>query len=167
MKKDPIPANIDGFYVKEDDDDAEAAEEAAVGGAAAADAAKKGKDKKGKKGVKGKTGGVEGEMTVTRLADDHFYLVSAAVGELKDREFMATHWPAGLDATLTMVSEAFGVLAVAGPRSRDLLARCTDADVSNDAFPWLTAQCIAVCGVGVRARRGGGALRGAVRALKS
>ncbi len=101
------------------------------------------------------TGRVEGEMTVTRLADDHFYLVSAAVGELKDREFFETHLPDGLDATLTTVSQDYGVLAVAGPRSRDLLARCTDADLSNEAFRWLTAQEIEVCGVSLRALRVG------------
>lgn len=101
------------------------------------------------------TGRVESEMTVTRLADDHFYLVSAAVGELKDREYMTTHWPTGLDAILTTVSEAFGVLSVVGPSARDLLARCTAADVSNRAFPWLTAQQIIVCGVEVRALRVG------------
>ena len=101
------------------------------------------------------TGRVESEMTVTRLADDHFYLVSAAVGELKDREYMTTHWPTGLDAILTTVSEAFGVLSVVGPSARDLLARCTAADVSNRAFPWLTAQQIIVCGGEVRALRVG------------
>ena len=78
------------------------------------------------------TGRVESEMTVTRLADDHFYLVSAAVGELKDREYMTTHWPTGLDAILTTVSEAFGVLSVVGPSARDLLARC-NADLLNAA----------------------------------
>jgi dimethylglycine dehydrogenase len=101
------------------------------------------------------TGRVESEMTVTRLADDHFYLVSAAVGELKDREYMTTHWPTGLDAILTTVSEAFGVLSVVGPSARDLLTRCTAADVSNRVFPWLTAQQIIVCGVEVRALRVG------------
>ena len=41
------------------------------------------------------TGRIEGEATVSRLAEDHFYLVSAAVGEQKDREYFETHWPRG------------------------------------------------------------------------
>ena len=101
------------------------------------------------------TGRVEGEMTVTRFAEDHFYLVSAAVGELKDREFIETHLPDGLDATLATVSQYYGVLSVAGPLARDLLGRCTEADLSNAAFPWLSAQEVDVCGVSLRALRVG------------
>ncbi len=101
------------------------------------------------------TGRVEGEMTVTRLAEDHFYLVSAAVGELKDREHYERHVPEGLEATLTTVSEDYGVLSVAGPRARHLLARCTGTDLANEAFPWLTAQETEVCGVPLRALRVG------------
>lgn len=100
-------------------------------------------------------GRIEGEMTVTRLADDHLYLVSAAVGEQKDREYFETHWPSHADAELRVVSEAFGVITLAGPLSRDLLARCTDADLSNDAFRWLGAHRIIVAGNDVRALRVG------------
>ncbi len=101
------------------------------------------------------SGRIEGEMTVTRLADDHLYLVSAAVGEIKDREYFQTHWPAGADAELRVVSDDLGVIALAGPLARDLLARCTDADLSNDAFRWLRARTISVAGVDVRALRVG------------
>ena len=101
------------------------------------------------------TGRIEGEATITRLGDDHFYLVSAAVGEQKDREYLETHWPAGARAELRVRSEEFGVLAVAGPRARQLLARCTDADLGNEAFRWLSAQSIAVAGADVRALRVG------------
>ncbi|MEM7337096.1 MAG: FAD-dependent oxidoreductase [Actinomycetota bacterium] len=101
------------------------------------------------------TGRIESEMTVTRLADDHLYLVSAAVGEGKDREYIETHAPAGAEFELRNRSLDFGVLAIAGPNSRDLLARCTDADISNEAFRWLRAQQITVAGVPVRALRVG------------
>ncbi|MDH3707266.1 MAG: aminomethyltransferase family protein, partial [Acidimicrobiia bacterium] len=98
---------------------------------------------------------VEGEMTITRLADDHFYLVSAAVGELKDREHFDSHTPPDADVELTTVSADIGVLVLAGPRSRELLARCTDASLDNEAFPWLTWQPVEVCGVELRALRVG------------
>lgn len=101
------------------------------------------------------TGRLEGEMTVTRLAEDHFYLVSAAVGERKDLEYLRTHIPARAEVELRMVSQDLGVLVVTGPRSRDLLARCTDAPLDNDAFGWLSVRNIDVCGVGVRALRVG------------
>ena len=101
------------------------------------------------------TGRLEGEATITRLADDHFYLVSAAVGEQKDREFFETHWPAGVRAELRVRSDDFGILAVTGPRARQLLARCTDTNLDNEAFRWLSAQSITIAGVGVRALRVG------------
>ena len=77
------------------------------------------------------------------------------MGEQKDREYFETHWPADARAELRVRSEDFGVLAVAGPRTRELLARCTDADLGNEAFRWLSAQSIAVAGVDVRALRVG------------
>ncbi len=104
-------------------------------------------------------GRIEGEMTVTRLPDDganqRFYLVSAAVGEQKDREYFETHWPAGAEAELRVVSGDYGVITVAGPRSRELLSRCTAADLGNDTFAWLRAREIDVAGVTTRALRVG------------
>lgn len=99
------------------------------------------------------TGRLEGEATITRLADDHFYLVSAAVGEQKDREYFETHWPDGARAELRVRSDEFGILAVTGPLARELLAQCTDAKLDNEAFRWLSAQNISVAGVDVRALR--------------
>ncbi len=99
------------------------------------------------------TGRIEGEMTAARLADDHLYLVSAAVGEQKDREYVETHWPDRADAELHVVSDDLGVITVAGPLARHLLARVTDADLSNESFRWLSVQTIAAAGVEVRALR--------------
>ena len=101
------------------------------------------------------TGRIEGETTISRLAEDHFYLVSAAVGEEKDREYMERHWPEGADAELRVRSLDLGVLAIAGPNARDLLTKVTDADLSNEAFRWLRAQEITVAGADVRALRVG------------
>ena len=99
---------------------------------------------------------IESELTVTRLAADHLYLVSAAAGEGKDREFFETHWPGGADAELVTRSMELGVLNVTGPEARQLLAGLTDADLGNEAFGWLRAQIITVAGVpNVRALRVG------------
>ena len=92
-------------------------------------------------------GRIEGEMTVTRLADDHFYLVSAAVGEGKDVEHFKTYWPEGANAELRSRSRELGAIAVTGPAARDVLAAVTDMDVSNDSFKWLRAQVGTVAGV--------------------
>ena len=99
---------------------------------------------------------IESELTVTRIAADHLYLVSAAAGEGKDREFFEAHWPDGADAELVTRSMELGVLNVTGPAARRLLDRVTDADLSNEAFGWLRGRLIAVAGVpDVRALRVG------------
>ncbi|MDE0605818.1 MAG: FAD-dependent oxidoreductase [Acidimicrobiaceae bacterium] len=101
------------------------------------------------------TGRIEGEATITRLADDHFYVVSAAVGEQKDREYFEIHWPSGARAELHVRSDDLGVIAVAGPAARELLGRCTSADLHNTAFPWLSAAPITIADCAVRALRVG------------
>ena len=99
---------------------------------------------------------IEGELTATRLATDHFYLVSAAAGEGKDREFFETHWPDGADAQLVTRSMDLGVLTVTGPAARRLLAQVTGTDLSNEGFGWLRGRLITVAGVpNVRALRVG------------
>jgi dimethylglycine dehydrogenase len=100
-------------------------------------------------------GRIEGEMTAARVENGLIYLVSAAVGEQKDREYFETHWPAGADAELRVVSDDIGVITIAGPLSRDLLARVSPDDLSNSAFPWLRTQPITVAGVTTRALRVG------------
>jgi dimethylglycine dehydrogenase len=59
----------------------------------------------------------------------------------------------GEDVTITNVTDDRGVLVLSGPRSRDLLARLTDADLSNDGFRWLSGQMIDVAGHRVRVLR--------------
>ena len=88
-------------------------------------------------------GHVVGEATVNRLADDRFWLLSAAPAEFHDWDWL-TQNRGDDDVTLTNLTSAYQCLAVAGPRSRDLLARITRADLSNQAFPWLSGQEIRV-----------------------
>ena len=97
-------------------------------------------------------GGIESEFTVTRLAQDRFYLVSAAGARRRDHDLLMSALPRS-GCTVTDVTEDLGVLALAGPQSRNLLSSITSADLSNDAFPWLSGQEIRVAGVPVRAIR--------------
>jgi len=98
-------------------------------------------------------GMVEIEFTVARLASDHCYLVGAAVGEVRFGDWLRSRVSADEDVTISNVSNDYGVIAVAGPRSRELLTSCTDVSLDNDDFPWLTAQEVESGGVGVRALR--------------
>ena len=85
-------------------------------------------------------GGILSEMTIARLADRHFYLCSAAVAEWHDHQWMLHHLAAGEDVRIENISARHGTLVVAGPKAREVLARLTDADLSNQAFPWLTVR---------------------------
>lgn len=98
-------------------------------------------------------GRIQGEMTVTRLANDHFYCLSAAAAELRDADLMNHALLPGEEVTITNVTDRRGVLVVSGPRARDVLATLTDADLSNDAFRWLTGKDITVADMPVRALR--------------
>lgn len=98
-------------------------------------------------------GVIEGEATVTRLAEDRYYILSAAAAEDRDMDWLTQHIEPGEDVRVENVGEAYGNLVVAGPKSREVLSRTTDADLSNAAFRWLTAQEIDIAGVPVRALR--------------
>ncbi len=91
-------------------------------------------------------GGVECEMTITRLAADRFYLTSAIMGQSHDLDWLTQHVEAGSDARVVDITDSTGILAVTGPRARDVLAGLT-WDLSNESFRWLTAAPIAVAGV--------------------
>lgn len=98
-------------------------------------------------------GGIEAEMTVTKLAPDRYYLNSGITSEFHDRDWLVDHVANGEELTVTDVAEQKGILAVAGPRSREILAGLTDADLTNESFRWLTGQEITVADVALIALR--------------
>ncbi len=97
-------------------------------------------------------GGVASEFTITRIADDRFYLTSAAAAERHDEDLLRARAGA-LRLTIHNRTETMGVLGVMGPQSRTLLQSLSDSDFANAAFPWLTAQRVAIAGVAVHALR--------------
>ncbi|HSK14812.1 MAG TPA: FAD-dependent oxidoreductase [Gaiellaceae bacterium] len=85
-------------------------------------------------------GGTECDVTVSRLADDRFYVVSAAATETHDFAWLARHLPDGDAVRLENVTPRYGVLTLAGPRSRDLLRALAREDVSREAFPFFRCR---------------------------
>ena len=84
-------------------------------------------------------GGIRSEFTITKIADEHFYVVSAGAAERYDSDYLLTMLPpAGV--TLRNITGGRGCFVVAGPRSRDVLSKLVDAPLDNAAFPWLTGQ---------------------------
>ena len=98
-------------------------------------------------------GMIESEATITRLAEDRFYLLSGAVAELHDLDMLVHGKRDGEDVAIANVTDDYGVLVLSGPRARDVMRKLTDADLGNNAFPWLTGQEIEVAGVLTRALR--------------
>ncbi|MCH6583199.1 MAG: GcvT family protein, partial [Proteobacteria bacterium] len=98
-------------------------------------------------------GGIEADLTVTRLTEDSYLVVTAAATQVRDFVWLQRHIPDGAHAVLTDVTSGHAVLGVMGPRARDLLTRVTDADLSNDAFPFGTSQEIDLAYAKVRASR--------------
>jgi dimethylglycine dehydrogenase len=82
------------------------------------------------------------EFTITRLGEDHFYIISAAIAATHDMDLLRQGLAADSAITVKDVTADFGTLIIAGPRARDVLAQVTQADLSNAGFPWLTAQYI-------------------------
>ena len=87
-------------------------------------------------------GGVWSEMTITRLADEHFLLITAAAAKWHDLQWLQEHLPAAGNINLNDVSNDYSTLVVAGPRARQVLQKLTNADLSNAAFPWLSYQTL-------------------------
>ena len=96
---------------------------------------------------------IESESTITRMADDHFYVLSGITGESHDFDMLVQGKRDGEDVAIANVTDDFGVLVLTGPRARDVLGKLTDADLGNAAFPWLTGQKIEVADVATRALR--------------
>ncbi|MCP5084883.1 MAG: FAD-dependent oxidoreductase [Alphaproteobacteria bacterium] len=99
------------------------------------------------------SGGVFSEFTVTRLASDHFYLTCAAAARRQDADLLNGHARNFGSAQVEDVTEARGILALMGPKSRQLLESLTEQDLSAAAFPWLSARVMQVAGVQATALR--------------
>jgi dimethylglycine dehydrogenase len=89
-------------------------------------------------------GGVRAEFTVYEWSPGRFYLVSAGAYERHDHDTLYKLLPADGSVKLTPITSRFGVLVLAGPNARKVLAKLTDADLSNEAFPWLSGKPITV-----------------------
>lgn len=99
-----------------------------------------------------RAGRIELETTILRMQDDRFYLVCAAFFEQRLLDHLAAHRGAA-KLRITALSDSWSALSLNGPRSRDVLGSCTDADLSNAQFRWLSAQPITIAGHDIWALR--------------
>ncbi|MBM3124951.1 MAG: aminomethyl transferase family protein, partial [Chloroflexi bacterium] len=99
------------------------------------------------------SGRISTEFTITRLASDHFYLLSGAYAYQRDLDLLRFSKRADEDVTVTDITNDYSILILAGPHARSVLSKLTSADLSNAAFRWLTGKEIDVAGIRVRALR--------------
>ncbi|MGE0007626.1 MAG: FAD-dependent oxidoreductase [Parvibaculaceae bacterium] len=98
-------------------------------------------------------GGIECDLTVARLGEDHFYIVTGTGFRTHDLAWIRDHIRSGLDARIEDVTEGWGTLSVMGPSARTVIASITRADMSNTAFPFGHVREIEVAGHALRALR--------------
>lgn len=94
-------------------------------------------------------GGIEADLTVTRIGENEFWVVSGAAVGGRDLDWLRRNIDADAHCSVTDVTSAWAVLGIMGPNSRALLERATGADLSNGAFAFGTAQPIEIgCAAG-------------------
>ena len=98
-------------------------------------------------------GGIECDLTVTRLGKQHYYIVTGTGFRTHDFHWIKDHLPRGDQVTLIDVTEDHGTLVLMGPKARDILAAVTGDPVDNARFPFATARVLTIAGHNVRALR--------------
>ncbi|MEM7300859.1 MAG: FAD-dependent oxidoreductase [Pseudomonadota bacterium] len=89
-------------------------------------------------------GGVRAEFTVFKAAENSYYLVSAGAFERHDHDYLMKALPADGSVKVTPCTAQWGVLVVAGPKSREVMQKVTDTDLSNENFKWLTGKRLSI-----------------------
>lgn len=98
-------------------------------------------------------GGIEADLTVTRLAEDRFLVVTSAATQVHDFAHLQAHIPADAHCVASDITSGLPMLALMGPASRALLAELSGADLGNRSFPWGSSQEIEIGYAVVRATR--------------
>ncbi|MGR3292101.1 MAG: GcvT family protein, partial [Paracoccaceae bacterium] len=98
-------------------------------------------------------GGIECDLTVARVADNEFYIVTGTGFATHDFDWISRNIAADLNCQLFDVTSSMAALSLMGPKSREILSAVTRADISNTAFPFGTTQIIGIAGCPVRAMR--------------
>ena len=99
-------------------------------------------------------GTIEGEATIARLGDNEFYFVTGAPSERRVWDWLTLHCGVSLDdVQIVNETDEIGILALAGPKAREVLQKACADDLSNTNFPWLHCQSISIAGINVLALR--------------
>jgi len=89
-------------------------------------------------------GGIEADLTFARLDDDRFYMVTGSAFGVRDMGWIRKHLPTDGSVTVQELTSARATINLAGPLSRQILDKVADGDVSNEAFPYMTARALRI-----------------------
>jgi len=98
-------------------------------------------------------GGIECDLTVARIAENEYYIVTGTGFATHDFDWIARNIPEGMQAELVDITSAYSVLSLMGPNARAVLEKVTSSDVSNTAFPFGRVKTVGIAGCPVRALR--------------
>lgn len=98
-------------------------------------------------------GGIQADVTIARLAENEFYIVTGTGFATHDFDWISRNIPDDANAQLFDVTSATCVLSLMGPSARTILQQVTNSDVSNEVFPFATLQTIGIAGCPVNAMR--------------
>ncbi len=98
-------------------------------------------------------GGIEADLTVTRLAEDRFLVVTGSAPQTRDFAWLKKHIGSDTHCVATDITSGLPMLSIMGPKSRTLLEKLSGADLSNAAFPFGTSKEIEIGYARVRASR--------------
>lgn len=101
-------------------------------------------------------GGIEADLTVTRIGEKKFLVVTAAATQIRDLDYLqkvVARLNAEDEVTIVDITSAYATFSIMGPRSRDFLQSLTPADMSHEAFPFATSRAIDLGYATVRATR--------------
>ena len=98
-------------------------------------------------------GRIRGESTITRLAADRFFVLSGTMAQDRDLDHLRQRIQVGEAVEVIDITDDWGTLVLAGPRSREVLSQLTQTDLTTPAFRWLAGREIEVADIPVRALR--------------
>jgi heterotetrameric sarcosine oxidase gamma subunit len=98
-------------------------------------------------------GGIESDLTITRLETNKFLVVTGAVPQTRDMAWLKLNTPEDAHCVAIDVTSGLPMLTIMGPKSRTLLQKISGADLSNEAFPFGTSKEIEIGYARVRASR--------------
>ena len=98
-------------------------------------------------------GRIQSELTITRLPNNLFYVLSSTASEIRDLDWFNHHLNKDEKIKIKNITQDYGVLVIVGPKSRTTLSQLTSENLNNNNFPWLKGKEILINKIPVRALR--------------